>query len=140
ETPGVYVPGDDLLLWQNPAWRIQGQAENFTQETEAVARAVYRLDTAIPQPPPHGRTAATGAGAGGGASELLCHYGQLRELLSVYASDAPGALQMAQSSQPTQVIHLGGFPTGPAACRLASGARSGQPEPCCHTEWFNGET
>src|SRR4249920_1979179 len=35
---------DDLLLWENPAWRIQGQAENFTQETEAVARAVYRVD------------------------------------------------------------------------------------------------
>src|SRR5436853_6420896 len=46
---------------------------------------------------------------------------------------------MAQSSQPTQVVHLGGFPTSPAACRLASGAHSGQPKSFCHAEWLNEE-
>src|SRR5438132_14012810 len=46
---------------------------------------------------------------------------------------------MAQSSQPTQVIHLGGFPTSPAACRLASGAHSGQPKSFCHAECLNEE-
>src|SRR5207244_4777731 len=46
---------------------------------------------------------------------------------------------MAQSSQPTQVVHLGGFPTSPAACRLASGAHSGQPKSFCHAECLNEE-
>src|SRR5438477_9548987 len=46
---------------------------------------------------------------------------------------------MAQSSQPKQVIHLGGFPTSPAACRLASGAHSGQPKSFCHAECLNEE-
>src|SRR5437660_1793471 len=46
---------------------------------------------------------------------------------------------MAQSSQPTQVIHLGGFPTSPSACRLASGAHSGQPKSFCHAECLNEE-
>src|SRR5437879_9040700 len=46
---------------------------------------------------------------------------------------------MAQSSQPTQVIHLGGFPTSPAACRLASGAHSGQSKAFCHAECLNEE-
>src|ERR687888_2385186 len=46
---------------------------------------------------------------------------------------------MAQSSSPTQVIHLGSFPTSPAACRLASGAHSGQPESFCHAECLNEE-
>src|SRR5207244_4593900 len=46
---------------------------------------------------------------------------------------------MAQSSQPTQVVHLGGFPTSPAACRLASGAHSGQSKSFCHAECLNEE-
>src|ERR687888_1159586 len=46
---------------------------------------------------------------------------------------------MAQSSSPTQVIHLGSFPTSPAACRLASGAHSGQPESFCTAECLNEE-
>src|ERR687888_246131 len=46
---------------------------------------------------------------------------------------------MAQSSSPTQVIHLGSFPPSPAACRVASGTHSGQPESFCHAECLNEE-
>src|SRR5262245_20713645 len=46
---------------------------------------------------------------------------------------------MAQSAEPTQVVYLGWLPTGPEACRLAPGARSGQPEPFCTAEWLNEE-
>src|SRR5262245_2899400 len=39
ETPGVDVPGDDLLVWHNLAWGLQGQAENCTKTLrQALAR------------------------------------------------------------------------------------------------------
>src|SRR5262249_25390544 len=98
KTQGIYVPGDDFLVWQNPAWGLQGQAQDFSEETAAVTGSVYGLDTPIPQPAPHGRPASAGEDADTGSSELLGDYGQRRELSAVYASDASGAVQMAQSS------------------------------------------
>src|SRR5207249_2319754 len=77
--------------------------------------------------------------ADSGSSELLCHHGQLRELSAILASDASGAVQMAESSEPTQVIYLGGLPTSPEACRLAPGESSSQSEPFCTAEWLNEE-
>src|SRR5919198_1007743 len=46
---------------------------------------------------------------------------------------------MAQSAEPTEVIHLGGIPTSPSACGLAPGAYTSHPEPFCHAEWLNEE-
>ena len=77
--------------------------------------------------------------ADSGSSELLCHHGQLRELSAVLASDASGAVQMAESAEPTQVIYLGGLPTSPEACRLAPGESASQSEPFCTAEWLNEE-
>ena len=139
KTQGLRVPGHDLLLWQNPSWRVQGQAQDFSQETEAVTGSVYGLDTSIPQPPAHGRTASWGQGADSGSSELLCHHGQLRELQAVWASDASGTVRMAQSAEPTQVVYLAGLPTGHEACGMAAGASARQPEPFCTAEWLNEE-
>src|SRR5919198_4346580 len=87
----------------------------------------------------HRRPASASQGADSGSFELLCYHGQLRELSAVPASDASGAVQMAESAAPTQVIYLGWLPTGPEACRLAPGASSGQSEPFCTAEWLKEE-
>jgi len=100
---------------------------------------VYGLDTSIPQPPAHGRIASSGQGGDSEASELLCHHGQLRALRAVWASDTSGAVQMAQSAEPTQGVYLGGLPTGHEACGMAPGASASHPEPVCPAVWLNEE-
>ncbi len=89
---------------------FQGYAQDFSQETEADTGSVYGWDTSIPLPPAHGRTASSGQGADSEASELLCHHGQLRALQAVWASDASGAVQMAQSAEPSKAYTWEGFP------------------------------
>src|SRR5262249_1785831 len=74
-----------------------------------------------------------------GSSALLCDYGQLRELSAVYASDTSGAVQMAESAEPTQVVSLGRVPPSPTAGGLAPGARARAPEPFCPAERWNEE-
>src|SRR5215831_5013432 len=93
----------------------------------------------MPQPAPHGRTATASQGAGTGPSELLCDHGQLRKLSAVHASDAPSAVQMAESAQPTQVVYLERPPPSSAACGLAPGTHSSPPQSFCHAERLNEE-
>jgi hypothetical protein len=87
----------------------------------------------------HGRTASAGHEAGAGSSALRCDNGQRRELSALHASDAPYAVQMAESSQPTQVVYMGRLLASPSACRLAPGASASQPEPFCVAERLNEE-
>ena len=89
---------------------FQGHAQDFSQETEAGTGSGYGWDTSIPQPPAHERTAASGQGADSEASELLCHHGQLRAMNTVWVSDASGAVQMAQSAEPSKAYTWEGFP------------------------------
>src|SRR5215468_5215637 len=138
-TAGIYVSRDALLWWQNPVRCLQGEAQDFSEDTAAVTGAVYGLAPPIPQPAAYGRPASAGQDAGAGPSELLCDYGQLRELSAVYASDASGAVQMAQSAEPTKVVYVERLPPSPSACRLAPGTSSSQPEPFCDAERLNEE-
>src|SRR5215467_7689397 len=115
KTQGLRVPGDALLLWHNPSGSLQGQAQDCSEETEASTGSVGGLAPPIPYSVAYGRPAAAGQGAGAGSFALLCHHGQLRELSAVPASDASGAVPMAQSAEPRQVVYLGGLPTGPEA-------------------------
>jgi len=126
-------------LGQNPAGRVQGQAENCTQDTEAVTRAVSRWATAIPPPAPYGRTATARPGAGTGSSELLGDYGELRKRSAVHASDAPRAVPMAASPPPTPVVYLERPPSSSSACGLAPGTHARPPQPFCHAEGLNEE-
>src|SRR5262249_46018677 len=139
KTAGIDVSRDDLLLWQNPVRCFQGEAQDFSEATAAVPGAVDGLAPPIPQPAAYGRPASAGQDAGAGPSELLCDYGQLRELSAVYASDTSGAVQMAESAEPTQVVYLGRVPPSPTAGGLAPGASAREPEPFCTAEWLNEE-
>src|SRR5262249_16630770 len=68
-----------------------------------------------------------------------CDDGQRRELSAVYASDAPRAVQMSESTQPTQVVYLERPPPSSAAGGLAPGTHSSPPQSFCHAERLNEE-
>src|SRR5215467_7013598 len=138
-TAGIYVSRDALLWWQNPVRCLQGEAQDFSEDTAAVTGAVDGLAPPMPQPAAYGRPAAAGQDAGAGPSALLGDYGQRRELSAVYASDAPSAVHMAASAEPMQVVSLGRVPPSPTAGGLAPGARARAPEPFCTAAWLNEE-